>query len=134
MMQYHLGPEENAMSAAGTKVGTRTAKAAASNAGGESSAESSEVLTSGEAAAYLRVAEAEVLRLANLLELPGRQIGGEWRFLKAALQEWLRTPAQRSGKEAFLALAGAWNDDPDVDQIVREAMQRRGRPAAGNEK
>src|SRR5947209_2818604 len=44
-----------------------------------------EVLTLSEAAAYLRVAEAEVLRLVLLQELPGRQIGNEWRFLKAGL-------------------------------------------------
>jgi len=33
----------------------------------------------------------------------------------------------KSGKEAFLALAGSWKDDPDIDQIVRESMRRRGR-------
>jgi excisionase family DNA binding protein len=91
-----------------------------------------EVLTLSEAAAYLRVAEAEVLRLVHLQELPGRQIGNEWRFLKAGLQEWLRTPDRRSGKEAFLALAGAWKDDPDIEQIVRESHRRRGRPIMEN--
>jgi excisionase family DNA binding protein len=121
------------MSTPGARAGKRTVKTAVANAVGDFSAEPSEVLTSSEAAAYLRVAEAEVVRLANLLDLPGRQIGGEWRFLKTALQDWLRTPAQRSSKEAFLALAGVWKDDPDVEQIVREAMHRRGRPTAGND-
>ena len=73
------------------------------------------VLTLGEAAAYLRVAESEVKRLAELRVLPGRQIGGEWRFLKAGLQDWLRASSARSGKDAFLALAGVWRDDPDID-------------------
>jgi len=85
------------------------------------------LLTLGEAAAYLRVAEEDVLRLVHLQELPGRQIGNEWRFLKAGLQDWLRTPARKSGKEAFLALAGAWRDDPDIEEIVSEAHRRRGR-------
>jgi excisionase family DNA binding protein len=92
-----------------------------------------EVLTASEAAAYLRVAEAEVLRLADRQELPGRRIGKEWRFLKVGLQDWLRSPARKSGKEALLALAGAWKDDPDIDEIVRQAHERRGRPISENE-
>jgi excisionase family DNA binding protein len=64
------------------------------------------VLTLSEAAAYLRVAESHVQHLAETRSLPGREIGGEWRFLKAGLQDWLRAPTAGSGKEAFLALAG----------------------------
>jgi excisionase family DNA binding protein len=94
---------------------------------------SDEVLTLSEAAAYLRLAEADVVRLAHLQELPGRQIGNEWRFLKAGLQDWLRTPSRKSGREAFLALAGAWKDDPDIEAIVREAYRRRGRSMTGKE-
>jgi excisionase family DNA binding protein len=101
----------------GTVSGTRVSDA--SDAGA--------VLTLSEAALYLRVAESEVRRLAELRALPGRQIGGEWRFLKAGLQDWLRAPTAGSGKEAFLALAGVWRDDPDVEQIVRDAHRRRGR-------
>ncbi len=85
------------------------------------------VLTLSEAAAYLRVAESHVRHLAETRSLPGRQIGGEWRFLKAGLQDWLRPPTAGSGKEAILALAGVWRDDPDVEQIVRDAHRRRGR-------
>jgi excisionase family DNA binding protein len=88
-----------------------------------------DVLTLSEAAAYLRVSEDDVVRLANLHELPGRQIGNEWRFLRAGLRDWLRIPTRISGKEAFLALAGAWKDDLDVEEIVRNAHRRRGRPA-----
>jgi excisionase family DNA binding protein len=92
-----------------------------------------EVLTVSEAAAYLRVAVEEVLSLAQRHELPGRQIGSEWRFLKAGLQDWLRTSTQRSGKEAMLALAGVWKGDPDIESIVQEAHRRRGRPIPENE-
>jgi excisionase family DNA binding protein len=92
------------------------------------------VLTLGEAAAYLRVAESQVQRLAETRALPGRQIGGEWRFLKAGLQDWLRAPTAASGKEAFLALAGVWRDDPDIEQIVRDAHRRRGRTGVDEER
>jgi hypothetical protein len=51
-------------------------------------AQPTEVLTPSEPAAYRRAAEEEVLRLARLQELPGRQIGSEWRVLKAGLQDW----------------------------------------------
>jgi excisionase family DNA binding protein len=93
-------------------------------------ADAGAVLTLSEAAAYLRAAEKEVQRLAEMRELPGRQIGGEWRFLKAGLQDWLPKPAGISAKEAFLALAGVWHDDPDIEQIMRDAQRRRGRPGA----
>jgi excisionase family DNA binding protein len=87
-----------------------------------------------EAAAYLRVAESQVQRLAETRVLPGRQIGGEWQFLKAGLEDWLRAPRAPTGKEAFLALAGAWRDDPDIEQIVRDAHRRRGRAGVDEER
>jgi excisionase family DNA binding protein len=68
------------------------------------------VLTLSEAAAYLRVAESQFQRLAEMRVLPGRQIGGQWRFLKAGLQDWLRAADPGSGKEDFLAFAGVWRD------------------------
>jgi excisionase family DNA binding protein len=94
----------------------------------------SEVLSLSEAAAYMRVAEEDVLRLAHLQELPGCQIGNEWGFLKAGLQDWFRTPARKSGKDALLAVAGTWKDDPDIEEIVQQAHRRRGRPIAENKR
>jgi excisionase family DNA binding protein len=94
-----------------------------------------EVLTPAEAATLLRVPEAEVLRLAREGILPGRQIGTDWRFLKAAVSDWLRAgfplPLEdplRANKEAWLAMAGKYKDDPDLEEIVEEAYRRRGRP------
>ncbi len=51
-----------------------------------------EVLTLAEAAAYLRLSEDDVVRLVHGQGLPGRLVGKEWRFLKPALQDWLRSP------------------------------------------
>ena len=87
-----------------------------------------EVLTLDEAAAYLRVTPEDVLRLIEAKRLPGQQIGTEWRMLKTALQEWLKTPAPAAKKEGIWAWAGAFRDDPHLDEIVREAYRRRGRP------
>jgi excisionase family DNA binding protein len=87
-----------------------------------------EVLTLAEAAAYLRVAEAEIRSMVGTEGFPGRLVGGELRFLKSALQDWLRTPMRKPSKEAVLALAGAWKDDPFLDEMLRNIYKERGRP------
>jgi excisionase family DNA binding protein len=89
-----------------------------------------EVLTLPEAAAYLRLPEGDVIGLVRSQGLPGRFTGGEWRFLKAAIQQWLSAslPTSQTRKEAQLALAGKYKDDPDLIRICEEAYRQRGRP------
>ena len=55
-------------------------------------AEIPEVLTPAQAAALLQVEEEDVLALAEEGRLPGRRIGDEWRFGRAALVAWLSEP------------------------------------------
>jgi excisionase family DNA binding protein len=87
-----------------------------------------EVLTLSEAAEYLRLAETDVLHLVEDQGLPARRAGNEWRFLKAAIQDWLRTgPPPKSNKEAWMALAGAWKDDPYRDELLEEIARQRER-------
>jgi excisionase family DNA binding protein len=87
-----------------------------------------EVLTLAEAAAYLRFSEADVLRLVHEQGLPARRMANEWRFLKTAVQDWLRTgPAPLSNKEAWMALAGVWKDDPDLEKVLQEIHNQRER-------
>ena len=92
----------------------------------------SEVMTLSEAAAYLRLPEAEVMRMVHEQNLGGRQVGSEWRFLKAAIQDWLRagTPSLQANKEAWMSLAGKYKDDPDLLRICAEAYRQRGRSSA----
>ena len=87
-----------------------------------------EVLTLGEAAAYLRVTEDQVLRLVRYQDLPARLLDTEWRFLKMALQDWLRATPPRGSREAVLSVAGAWKDDPFLEEELKEIYKRRGRP------
>ena|SRR5436309_11604 len=49
------------------------------------------VLNLAEAADLLRVAENDVQSLAESGEIPGRQIGDQWRFSRQALLDWLRS-------------------------------------------
>jgi len=88
------------------------------------------VLTLAEAAAYLRLPEVEVVGLVHSQGLPGRRIASEWRFLKAAIEQWLATasPPWEARKAAILKLAGKCKEDPDLEQIVEDAYRRRGRP------
>jgi excisionase family DNA binding protein len=86
-----------------------------------------DVLTLAEAAAYLRVSEADVVELMRGQGLPGRKIGGDWRFLRAAIQEWLRLPE----KENFWwKHFGALRGDPYLDEMLQQIYRERGRPAA----
>ena len=117
-----------------TKLATGSNKATATKATSSSEppplrpTEWSEVLTLAEAAAYLRVPEAEVVRMVGPRGLPGRLIGSEWRFSRTAIERWLQAPPQASTKESLLSLTGAWKDDPDVDDMLKEIYRRRGRP------
>lgn len=47
------------------------------------------VLTAEQAAELLSVAPADLIALAERGELPGRRIGGGWRFSRQALLDWL---------------------------------------------
>jgi excisionase family DNA binding protein len=48
-----------------------------------------EVLTLTEAASFLRVSEGDLEELLAHGAIPAQKIGGEWRFLKRALGDWL---------------------------------------------
>ena len=93
-----------------------------------------EVLTLGEAASFLRVSAEAVLGLVSTDGFPGRQIGGEWRFLKRGLVMWLQGGAQpapaRGSVAAVLQHAGVFRDDDDLDEqlaAVRAAREGTGR-------
>ncbi|HTU21677.1 MAG TPA: helix-turn-helix domain-containing protein [Gemmataceae bacterium] len=90
----------------------------------------SDVLTLAETASYLRLSEADVVRAIHEQNLPARQVGTEWRFLKPAIQQWLscgKSPLQ-ANKEAWASIIGAWKDDPYLEDMVEEIYRRRGRP------
>ncbi len=81
-----------------------------------------DVLTLVEAAEYLRLSEAEVLDLVHNQGLPSRSVGTQWRFLKAAIQDWLRVP-ERSD---FLSTHfGALKDDPYLDEVLQRVERER---------
>jgi excisionase family DNA binding protein len=55
-----------------------------------------DALTTREAAKILKVSAATVKALARAEELPGRKVGRQWRFSRAALEEFLRQPTNKA--------------------------------------
>lgn len=59
------------------------------------------VMTVKEVSGYLRLAESTVYKLASEGKLPGRKVGGKWRFSRIGLEDWLRrTPSNGSGQDS----------------------------------
>jgi excisionase family DNA binding protein len=54
-----------------------------------------EVMTAEQAAELLQLEEKQVLVLAADGELPGRKLGKEWRFSRAAILAWLANPERK---------------------------------------
>ena len=50
---------------------------------------SNQVLTSVEAAEYLKMHVKTVCRLAKEGKIPAKKVGSEWRFLRSVLDNWL---------------------------------------------
>lgn len=54
-----------------------------------------EVMTAAQTAELLQIEEKQVLVLAADGELPGRKLGKEWRFSRAAVLDWLAHPQKK---------------------------------------
>jgi excisionase family DNA binding protein len=90
------------------------------------SAATDQVLTLAEAAEYLRVPEEQVVHFIDNEGLPARKAGTDWRLLKEAIHDWLRHAPRP--KKGIWASIGTFKDDPQLEEIVKEAHRRRGRP------
>ncbi|MFK0735268.1 MAG: helix-turn-helix domain-containing protein [Gloeotrichia echinulata GP01] len=68
-----------------------------------------DILTLEEASEYLRLPVETILRQALQGNIPGRKIEDHWRFLKVAIDDWLRS---KNSRYILLSQAGAFaNDD-----------------------
>lgn len=83
-----------------------------------------EFLTLEETAQYLRLPEEKILNKAIKGDLPGRKIEDDWRFLKVAIDDWLRANNSRS---ILLAQAGVFADDETLVQLRNDVYEARGR-------
>lgn len=81
-----------------------------------------EVLTIEEVADYLRLPQEVILQEATQGHLPGRKIADTWRFLKEAIDDWLRTQDSRA---ILLSQAGALADDDSFEDLLEKIYQER---------
>lgn len=85
----------------------------------------SEVLTLEETASYLKLPLEMIEREASRGHIPGRRIEDTWRFLRSAIDDWLRAQDSRT---ILLQQAGALKDDPYLDDLLAAIYRDRGRP------
>jgi excisionase family DNA binding protein len=83
-----------------------------------------DVFTLEEAAAYLRVSPEVLLRQVHYNHLPGRKIEDSWRFLKTAIDDWLRV---KDSRNVLLQQLGAFADDDSLSELTDAIYQARGR-------
>ncbi len=84
-----------------------------------------DVLTLEEAADYLRLPKETVERQATQGQIPGRRIEDTWRFLKAAIDDWLRSHDSRT---ILLQQAGVLATDETLPELRTAIYAERGRP------
>ena len=73
-----------------------------------------DVLTLEEVANYLRLPKERVDRQATKGQIPARRIEDTWRFLRAAIDDWLRSQDSRL---LLLGQAGALADDETLEEL-----------------
>jgi PTS system nitrogen regulatory IIA component len=76
-------------------------------------------------AAYLHMMPAAVTKLAERGKLPGRRVGGEWRFSAPEIHHWLEERIGLSDDEALVQMEGALDraaGTADTDEISIAAL------------
>lgn len=53
-----------------------------------------EIMTIGEAAAYLRISISSLYKIAQEGRIPCQKVGRHWRFKREAIDRWLEPPAR----------------------------------------
>lgn len=87
-----------------------------------------EILSLEEVASYLRLPVETIEHQAEQGQIPGRKIEDTWRFLKAAVDDWLRS---HDGRTLLIQQAGALADDETLSELRRSIYQARRRPEIG---
>ena len=86
-----------------------------------------DVLTLEETADYLRLPKETIERQAAQGRIPGRRIEDTWRFLRAAIDDWLRSQDSRT---ILLQQAGALATDEALPELRATIYAARGRQEA----
>jgi PTS system nitrogen regulatory IIA component len=81
-------------------------------------------------AAYLHMMPAAVQKLAERGKLPGRRIGGEWRFSTAEVHHWLEDRIGLSDEEGLVHMEGALDNASNADDTEQISIADLLKPEA----
>ncbi len=82
-----------------------------------------DILTLTEIAGYLKVSEKTVVRMVKAGELPGAKVANQWRFARAAIDDWLNSRMYNLPKEKLVnVVATADHVIPLLELVSRERI------------
>jgi PTS system nitrogen regulatory IIA component len=77
-----------------------------------------DVMDLEELATYLQRDVREVSRMASRGHLPGRKVGGEWRFARVEINHWLETQMPSYTEKQLTALETRGGRDPEREPLI----------------
>jgi excisionase family DNA binding protein len=81
----------------------------------------SDLMTTKEAAEYLKLNYMTVYKLSQRGRIPASKIGGNWRFRKDLLDDWLAKQAMVVEGNVLVV-----DDDPAILEVISEVITRKG--------
>ena len=91
-----------------------------------SGGDESEVMTLGEVAEYLHLAERTVLRMAQRGEIPAAKVANQWRFMRSLVRDWLAAKMQVPVLEAAGRPVGWGDGPPALSEVLRPELMSLG--------
>ncbi|MBN2534587.1 MAG: PTS sugar transporter subunit IIA [Spirochaetales bacterium] len=78
-----------------------------------------ELLTLSEVSLYLKVAEKTILRMIRRGEIPCVRIGGQWRFLRSMLENWIYSNMKGVKEKGFLHLIEDYRSIVQISRLTK---------------
>jgi len=86
----------------------------------------SDVMTTKEAAEYLKLNYMTIYKLSQRGRIPASKIGGNWRFRKDLLDDWIAKQATVVEGNVLVV-----DDDPEMVEMLNEVISRKGFKVVG---
>jgi PTS system nitrogen regulatory IIA component len=84
----------------------------------QNDSENDEVMTLSEIAKYLKVSEKTIIRMVHAGELPGAKVLRQWRFVRAAIDDWLNSRMYVVPKNDLISVIGTAPHVIPVTELV----------------
>ncbi|MCF7944892.1 MAG: PTS sugar transporter subunit IIA [Spirochaetia bacterium] len=78
----------------------------------------SDILTLNEVAEYLKIAPKTVSRMIQKNEIPCMKIGGQWRFRKSSIDEWLHTKMVQTSEQNIIGMMETDADSVPLSRLL----------------